>query len=404
MTFINPSKYFWNFIETFFNKEDKSIDSSRSFSNSINIPSTSENIVIVSKGFLTALKSKDWGWLLQGKTGIFLKISVPLLILLYSIFLFIPKKENVPAPVIPDKIDLGDILERPKFVSSNYLNGSFSEGKFLVYSKDAGLVNEFGVRGILLSSTELKNEYAYYYPLSKNSYVYLDKGILYLNYKKTVQIPKSYPIKYKEVEESVLLLGGILDSSKIVNFHKNYEDDFGFVLDDTFYVYNSAGELLTKYSLQSGMSNFTYYRGEIYFIRSLNVFEQSSVTEESSSKEGSLNTNQPSSTKYFLVKLNKNNEEVYSQELGDKKVQQISIISDNRFLILFESPSDNSFYNIQMRDSGKRIIFNVTPVEEEVKITKVNNFYFSSIDNTIFLQGNGVAKLFNLNGEQLWIN
>ncbi len=410
----NPSVYIWGYLDKKKSNNTNSISSSPSSTPSVNNESYNsepsvqpvgtnilDTLISDFKGFLSAVESKDWRWLLRGKTGLFLKLALPVILVFYILSLIItPKPISIPKNNNPSVIDPGDTLTKPKFKSSNYINGAFSNGRFMLYSPDAAKINEFGLRGILLNTFDTDRANNYYYALNKESFLFIKNGQLLLRYFKLVEITNVYPRRTEKVEDFIPIIDSISDYKEIKNLQITYDNNFCFILDNKLLVYNLAGEKVKEYDLKPNTISPTFYGGEVYYVKE--VPSDEAVVSDSTSTN-SVKTAESKST-FYLIRLNKNDEEVYSQNLGTLRVQKISVVNEDRYLVLIERPSENSFFNIQMRDSGKRTIFNVQPNEKDVKVTLVNNLYFNSEDNTIFMQGNGVAKLFNLNGEQLWIN
>lgn len=394
---LNPAKIIWDLIDSVTGKNANKTLSGVSQNTDEGKQTLKSSLISDFKGFLVAVESKDWGWVFRGKTGLFLKISIPVLIILLIISSFIPKQNDTTVVVKPTPVDLGDVLDKPKFVNSNYITSTLSDGKFLVYSKDAGVVNEFGVRGILLYSSGVDSSYSYFYPINKKSYLFIKDSKLDLLSVVKEPVKNKYPVTYEDVEYRVTIIPNIESPSQLIDLHKNYDNTFSFTYNNTFYVYSNLGELIKQFTVNDSFIKPTYYGGEIYYIKKVvqkNIIEEATPTVQNSSE----------SFLYYLIKLNTNNEEIYSQLLGNNPISKLVVVNEDRFLLIYEKPSEKSFFNIQMRDSGERTIFNIVPKETDVKITKIDSAYFSANDNTVFIMGNGVSKLFNLNGEQLWIN
>ncbi|PIR43936.1 hypothetical protein COV24_00035 [candidate division WWE3 bacterium CG10_big_fil_rev_8_21_14_0_10_32_10] len=415
----NPSKLIWDYIDKISGKKTQEEEyNSNSSQNKMSLgdavlPKTSSNI------FSTFIK-KDWSWLFKGKVGLFLKITIPLILILLIIQpFFIPK--NVPVTPTPPVVDPGDILIKPDFEDMNYINGVENEGTFLIYSPKINQINEFGVRGILLSSIPTpSSDNSFYFPVNKETYLFYTVSTLYLHFP-YIEIQNegtSQEVSVKK-EKNVPLVDNIENLNKITNLHKTAEGNIAFTLKKQvptevsneitsgsnslspspsptvaepesviekvdekmfFYTYSPTGELLKEYEIpDSSTSDYTYFAGEVFFIRA----------------EG---------TNHYLVKLNNNNEEIYKQDMGEYMPYKIRIVNSTRFLILFKNPSDSSMFFVKMLDSGNLTVFQFTPKEEVLKMFEVTSFTFEENTKETLLVGSKVAKLFDQTGNQLWIH
>lgn len=342
-----------------------------------------------------AVTNKDWVWLFRGKTGTFIKISIPLIIILLIISGVVSKpKTQVVEP--PKPIDQGDTLQTPDFESVGYTNASKLGRNFIIFSPILKQANTFGETGVMLSSTPYK-QYSFYYPLDEDNYVFFEDNTLKLHYHNEYYVREYGEDVLKIEEDDVPMVSDISDIVLIQNLHKTEEGQIAFTYQNNFYVFGSLGKLVDQYEILDPQNTYlyTYYAGEIYYIK--RTGDVSSQVSSATKVSGSI-------IKYSLEKMNNNKEVIYSQDLGENKVQNMFILNDDRFLIVFEEPSDKSFFFVQMRDSDKRTVFGFTPDEEVQKLVKINNLYFTSENNTVLMVGGGIAKLFTSTGKQLWIN
>jgi hypothetical protein len=310
---------------------------------------------------------------------------------------------NKPAQVVtkePPVVDKGDLLEKPDFLRVDYLSGVKGNGTYLLYSKKLESIKEFGVRGIALNDFPTESSYSYYFPLNEDEHLYLDGGVFKLNYLKTViekKFGKSIEVTTNEV---AVLMEGVESYKDLIDIHKTAEGFIAFTFNNVFLVFDDDGNLLKSYPIKEKSAFlYTYFDGEIYYVLAPT---SEPLTENSSSTTTALNSS--SIGEYVLVKLNRNEQEIYRQNLGSTKVQRIYILNSDRFLILYQKPSRQSFFFVQMRDSDKRTVFGFVPEEVDQKLIKVDHLYFTPENNTVLMVGGGVGKLFTASGKQLWIN
>jgi hypothetical protein len=344
-----------------------------------------------------AITSKDWSWILRGKTGLALKIGIPT-ILLFTLINGLVQRPEVKPVESPDVVDTGDTLETPPYQSVNYITAAKSNGKSLLFSPALDSVNEIGVRGLVLSENSVDSSIDYYFPISNTDYAYIKDGDLKMYYRQ-INIVRKGGRDIEEVEEADNTILTNINASDLENAHITEEGLFAFSIDSTFYVYTKKGEELEKYdySQKPNTSLYTYLAGEIYYI---DTQASIAITEDSTS------TANVSSENFMqdLVKLNKNKEEIYRQPLGENPVHRYYVLNSDRFLFVFEEPTEKTFFFIQMRDSAQRNLFGFAPQEEVQKQVRVDLVYFISESNTVFTLGGGVAKLYTNTGKQLWIN
>jgi len=351
-------------------------------------------------GFINSLSKLDWGWVLRGKTGLFLKIVIPLLVVISIVQPFITPRWYRPIDK-PPEVDPGDPLQKPDFEAVNYINAVENDNNFLIYSSNLRRINEFGVRGIVLDSLPTRILYNFHFPLSKNSFLYLKDNKLLLYYKEQVINEKK---ESQLVDREVTIADNIGSIEEVQNLHKTADNNFAFTLSinipideesdeilkttKVFYVYDLKGNLIKEVEITDTVSSiYTYYGGEVYFVRF----------------RPDITPDMRDDVRYSLVKLNSNDEEIYSQNLGEYRPHKVNILNENRFLVLFEIPSENSFFYVKMIDTVGNVLFQFTPKEEVQKITTVNSIAFDGLDNYVLLVGSGVAKLFDTKGTQLWI-
>lgn len=391
----NPAEYIWGKGEktTNLNQQIPPVDIQNPESSKLE--NAKESILKKGDTLSSAVLKKDWKWLFRGKTGAFIKVSIPLILILILINGIISR----PAPQKidpPKKIDQGDTLKAPDFQSVGYINGAKIGRDFLVYSPTLKETNKFGETGIKLGSLS-SQDYSFYYPLNESSFVYFEDNQLKLYYRNEYYVKEYGRDVLKVDEDNVTLLSNLLLPNLVQNLHKTEEGLVAFTYKDTFYVFNPLGENIEEFKILDTKNTYlyTYYNQEIYYVRKSG--DISSQVSSSTQINGSVIT-------YSLEKMNVNKEVIYSQDLSDKKVQNLYVLNDDRFLFVFEQPSDRSFFFVQMRDSDKRTVFGFTPDEEVQKMVKIDNVYFASENNTVFMVGGGVAKLFTNTGKQLWIN
>lgn len=357
----NPAKFIFSLL-------DKKVDSPQT----LNIDSGGINSLSDSQ---KTIKKVDWFWLLRGKTGIFLKIGVPVLIVLSLIQPFF-EKNSTDSIAPPPASNTGDILQTPDFVSSEYSSASLKDSKFVLFTPKSKEIHRVGNRGTVLDKIGTEElEILLPLAINQNSYIYLKKGDLKLHLAEMVFDEEKS--KLVLVENDYTLSTGINSKDEILNLHLTSDAKIAYNRNNQFFVFDLQGKKVQNLPVSEGYA-YTYYEDSTYFIR-------------------------PEANIYSLVRLNSTNQEVYKQDLGDLKPHAISIISKDRFLIVYESPSENSFFLVEMRDTGSRTIFKYVPKESNEKLTKISAVLFNADDNTVLLLGSKLAKLFNTSGSQLWI-
>lgn len=318
---------------------------------------------------------KDWLWIFRGRTGLFIKIAVPVLIVLSLIQPFFIKDNT--GPIAPPPVtDTGDTLTTPDFVSTDYSSASFFDGKYLLFTPKLKEFHKVGTRGVVLDKA-LQAEHEILLPIAINpdSYVYIKNDELIIYVGKFVYNEITREDEF--IENSYTIAKGINNTDEIINLHLTSDKRIAYSRNNVFHVFNLEGKRLLELPVKEGYS-YTYFEGSTYYVR-------------------------PEDKNYFLVRLNSSNQEVYSQNLNTLRPHTISIVNDDRFLVVYESPGEESFFVVEMRDLGNRTIFKFTPREKEEKLTRVERAIYNQEDTTTLLQGSNLAKLFNTSGSQLWI-
>lgn len=323
----------------------------------------------------TPKPKKDWLWIFKGRTGLFIKISVPVLIVLSLIQPFFVKDNTGPiAP--PPVIDTGDALNTPDFVSTEYSSSAFFDGKYLLYTPKFKESHKVGTRGLVLDkSTQAERNVLLPIAINTDSYVYLENGELVIYVSKILYNEQTRKDEF--VENNYTIASDINSTDEIINLHLTSDNHVAYLRNNVFYVFNLEGNRLLELPVREGYS-YTYFDGSTYYVR-------------------------PENENYYLVRLNSSNQEVYSQNLNTLRPHTITIVNGDRFLVVYESPGEKSFFVVEMRDIGNRTIFKFTPDEKEDKLTKVERAIYNQEDTTTLLQGSNLAKLFNTSGSQLWI-
>ncbi len=358
-----------------------------------------DNFISDWKGFEEAIKNADFHWILRGKTGFLIKYALPFVVIVFLVQNFYMQKP-VTSIVTPPKIeDPGDNLQKPAFINQNYIFATQNEEKFYLYSPNSNKAVTFGVRGISLEEVLLPTGSESIIRMDADSYFYTKQEAVYENQLRLILY------FHKIVREEDKLTGKIVE--RIIDKKVELKDNLGnpkfFDLEQKlhfvektvegnlviysgiynepfFYVINNEGDVVySKFEFPEGARRATYLNKELYFINHL-------YNEDT-----------------FLVKLNSNNEEVFSLQLKFLPAT-FQIINSDRFLLAYEKPSNTSFYEIEMRDGNGQTIFRFVPEESENKITSLKNIYFEPKNNNVFLFGGGIAKLFTVTGKELWIN
>ncbi len=348
------------------------------------------NLISDWKGFTDAVKTADFHWILRGKTGILIKFVLPIVILIFLVQNFYMQKP-VTSIVTPPKIeDLGDNLQKPAFINQNYIFATQNEEKFYLYSPNSNKAVTFGVRGISLeemATPEIAN--GGFIRISEDSYFYIkqvtqnDSYSYGLFFYKLEKVKNTLTGKIEEKITDKIVNDVLIDGNMNYIFSKAVDGNLIVSADSDLlflYVINENGDLIfSKKDFEIGSKFFTYYKGEIYFVRS---------------KDG----------ENYIVRLNSNLQEIFSQKLLQENVASFFVVNSDRFLIAYEKPSETSFYEVEMRDGNGKIIFKFIPQESENKLTSLKNIYFEPKNNNVFLFGGGIAKLFTVKGKELWIN
>jgi len=359
--FKNPAKFIFSFLEK--------KNNNNAIPDGLNYESNPANSINQSA------KKIDWLWIFRGKTGLFLKIATPTIIVLSLIQPFV-SKNNSPSIAPPPKSDTGDLLKTPDFVSSEYTSVALGNGKFLLYTPKSNQIHSVGNRGVVLDTKEsLLKEILLPLAINPNSYIYLENAELKLFVSKMVYDEESHADLL--VEDLYTLSKGINSKDEILNLHLTSDNKVTYSRNNEFFVYNLQGELVHALKVSEGYA-YTYFEDSTFYIK-------------------------PDGDSYSLIRLNSSDQEVYSQNLSTLKPHSIYIVNNDRFLVVYESPTESSFFLVEMRDSGTRTIFKFIPNEKETKLTKVERVLFNPDDNTVLLQGSKLAKLFNISGNQLWV-
>ncbi len=348
----------------------------------------------------------------KGKTGIIFKVLLAI-ILISSLIISFYSPKNTPTVEKPPVEDPGDSLTLPEFKNVNYISASIDlDGKYLLYSPKLNQINKFGVRGILLDSIKASKDFSFYFPIEYVKY----SPVIELKYNEPVfDTPKRYLTSLKinpkdgklildylsknPYEESfnktayfytpnkLVLLENISSYADLENLHKTAEGLLTFTFKNKFYVLDyKEGKVIKEYAIKdSATSQYTYYNGEVYFLRRKTLVDKKDYT-------------------YELVKNNKDDKEIYSLFLGKTKPHKFQVLSQNRFMIVYEYPSKRSFFKIEIIDEENNKLLTIFLKEEGDRLLKLNNAYYNDADKNVLLLGNGIAKLFDSSGNQLWMH
>jgi len=361
------------------------------------ILSNINNKVLVNTGISKIFKSLILKFLDYWKIILFiLFIFVFLYILFFYIYINFFKKDNISTKINPyiynkDPTYVVKTQKVSKEYTNRYINAYINGPKYNVFSSVSNSIDIYEKLGTKISTFSDNRNFEFFLPIKNENILFFGQPESLNLRGNRLGVYFETPIKNKKEE-----ITGYNEIYKIIGPNTNYslsdinnlqitlEGNISFELFSNFFVYDNLGNKLAQVKINpDDGALYTFYNNEIYFVKNTSSFKDRII-------------------EYSLVNYQDSQNSSFSLKLGSLKPSKIYVVNAEKVLIVEEV--SKSKFRIRLLDSNGSNIFSFIPKENDTELEKIDLALYNPVTTDILLIGNGIAKLFNKHGEEIWAN